>query len=300
MEINTTLLREKFTIRDITDEGHAPIIATSNRIVLPLVTAEGREPEVFVIRAHTMHSCIRMAAQILQSFIRVGPIMAREPAFDFDAAWSMSCSQHEVTHNLSRWVAVYCKGREVYAFGERHPFFDVIEKCDMKNPGNYDRALVIAEETFGQMGRSVSIGYESNIGMVLNVRPTVGRCGLIHRGPEKNSTFNFVAEPKEDRQVSATLCMNVCAALLEGLQLAYKIGIINDKLKLSLIDKFSTEGRVGQSALHRLADLNIEITSFENRMAVYFRPEKPEFPAMVSEAERHHRRKYEESRKTKY
>ena len=297
LEINTTLLREKFTIRDMESDGAAPIVATSNRLVLSLVTNEGQTPEVFVIRAHTMHCCIRMAAQMLQSFIRVGPIMARAPSFDFENAWHMSCSDYETAHNLARWIAIYTKGKEVYAFGARHPFFDVIEKCDSKNPGNYDRALVIAEETFGQMGRKVSIGYESNIGMVLNTKTGIGRCGLIHRGPERNSTFNFIVEPKEDTSVSPVLCMNVCAAFLEGLQLAYKIGIINDKLRLMLIDKSSTEAQLGHSALNRLADLTIEVDAFQNRMDVRFRPEKPEFPLAIRDAERFHRKMHEAKQK---
>ncbi len=299
MDINTTLLREKFIIRDIEREGDAPIVAMSNRLVLPLVMADGSEPESFVIRAQTMHSCIRMAAQILQSFLRAGPLMARAEPFDFEDAWGKSCSEHETAHNLARWVCVYMKGKEIFSFGARHPFFDVIEKCDSKNPGNYDRALVIAEETFGKMGKKVTISYDANIGMVLNVKPDIGRCGLIHRGPEKNATFNFLTEAKEEGGISPVLCLNVCAAFLEGLQLAYRVGIINDKIRLMLVEKFSTEGLICQSALKRLAELNIEVRSFENRMNVRFRPEKPEFSDMVTEAERFHRKMYE-SKKRQY
>ncbi len=293
LEVNTTLLREKFTIRDIEHEDQAPIVAMSNRFVLPLVTKAGQEPEVFVIRAQNMHCCIRMAAQILQSFIRTGPLMVRAEPFDFIEAWEKSCSEYENAHNLARWVVVYTKGKEVFSFGSRHPFFDVIERCDSKNPGNYDKALLIAEETFGKLGKKVSISYDANIGMVLNVKPEIGRCGLIHRGPEKNATFNFVTEPKEEGNVSPVLCMNVCAAFLEGLQLAYKIGMVNDKLRLMIIEKYSTEAKVGQAALKRLAELNIEVRSFENRMDVRYRPEKPEFSMMVIDAERFHRKTYE-------
>lgn len=293
MEINTTLLREKFVIRDTEREGEAPLVALSNRLALPLMTNKGEEAEVFVIRAQNMHTCIRMAAQILQSFLRTGPLMVRAESFDFEEAWERVCSEHEVTYNLARWICIYFKGREVFSFGPRHTFLDVIEKCDSKNPGNYDRALTIAEESFGKMGKKVSIAYEASIGMVLNVKPETGRCGLIHRGPEKNSTFNFVTEPKEDSVVSPVLCLNVCAAFLEGLQLAYKIGMTNDKLRLMIIEKFSTEAKFSQSALKRLAELNIEVRSFENRMEVRFRPEKPEFSTMVTEAERYHRKIYE-------
>lgn len=298
MEINTTLLREKFTIRDTDNEGNAPIVATSNRLVLPLVVGKAEESEVFVIRAQNMHCCIRMAAQILQTFQRMGPLLVRAEPYDFQAAWDRICSNYEVECNLARWLCVYHKGKEIFSTSPHHPFLDVIEKCDSKNPGNYDLAVRMAEETFTKMGKKVSITYESNIGMVLNVSPGTGRCGLIHRGPEKNSTFNFVAEAKGDR-VSPVMCMNVCAAFLEGIQLAFKIGTTNDKLRLMILDRGSTEVYHARLALVRMEELNAEVLTFENTFKVRFRPEKPEFHKIVTEAEKYHRRVYEARQRQK-
>ena len=70
---NTTLLREKFVIRDafankgkdLTGEK-APVIAMSNRMVIPLINSDGSVHEKFVIRAQNMHTCTRMAAKIVQ------------------------------------------------------------------------------------------------------------------------------------------------------------------------------------------------------------------------------------------
>lgn len=297
MEINTTLLREKFVLRDTDREGDAPILAISNRLVLPLVTRQGQDAEIFVLRAQNMHSCVRMAAQILQTFVRMGPLLVRAEPFDFAEAWGRVCSSHEVDYNPLRWVCVYNKGREIFSAGAHHPFLDVIEKCDSKNPGNYDRAVGLAEETFGKMGRKVSISYEANIGMVLNVNPEIGRCGLIHRGTEKSRTFNFITEPEEDRKVSPVMCMNVCAAFLEGIQLAFKVGLANDKLRLMLIEKFSTEAKQAQSALRRLAELNLEIKGFDNQSKIRYRPEEPEFSLIITDAERFHRKVFEANKK---
>lgn len=298
MEINTTLLREKFVIRDLDRGGDAPIVAVSNRFVLPLVTAQGKVAETFVIRAQNMHICIRMAAIILNSFQRVGPLLVRAEPFDFAAAWGRCCSDYEVACNLARWVCIYHKGKEIFAAGAHHMFLDVIEKCDAKNPGNYDRAVGIAEETFLGMGRKVAISYEANIGMVMHVKPDVGRCGLIHRGAERSSTFNFVVEPKRGEEgvnVSPVLCLNVCAAFLEGIQLAFKVGVAKDKLQLDLIDGASTEAKQARLAKFRLEEVNAEIGTFINQMDVRFRPEKPEFFTMISDAERYHRKIYEAS-----
>lgn len=293
LEINTTLFREKFIIRGIAQETNSSVVAAGNRLVLPLHAHDGHITETVVVRAQNMHTCLRMGGQIVQTYQKAGPIFSRPAPFNFADAWEKSCSDYENIHNPDRWVCVYYKGKEVYSFGERAAFLDVIEKCDTKNPGNYDQSVVVAEDTFKKMGKAVQIALESGIAAVLNLHDDLAKCGLIYRGVEKNSTFNFNATPKEDRKVSPFLCLSVCAAFLEGLQLAYKVGATNEKLRLAMIDKFSPEAVQSQAAIRRLADLNIEITSFENRLKTRFRPEKPEFSYMIADSERYWRKKYE-------
>ncbi len=292
-DLNTTLLREKFIIRDLDGVGAAPIVAVSNRLVLPLMNDKGQVSEVLVIRAQTMYSCIRVAAQLLRNFIYEGPLAIRAKSLNFPSIWDRVCAGYESSYNLARWVCVYHKGNEILSAGSRHSFLDIIEKCDAKNPGNYDRAVQIAEEAFLKMGRKVAISYESNIGMVMNVRPDMGRCGLVHRGPDKSSTFNFSVEPAAEKDVSPVMCLNVCAAYLEGLQLAYKAGVINDKLRLDLVDRSSSEFRMLQSAFHRLSELGNEIEVFDTQFDVKYRPDKPQFQDMIASAERNHRKMHE-------
>lgn len=286
VELNTTLLREKFTISDNLDDLSMPVVATSNRIPLMLLDASGQVSETFIIRAQNMHTTIRMAAQILQTFMRMGPLMARAEAYNFDEALVRILSDHESNYNPHRWVAVYNKGKIVFSVGEYHAFLDVIEKCDSINPGNYDRSVGIAEETFRKMGKDFSIQHESNIGMVIHVKPEIGRCGLVLRNPHKSTTFNFIAETKEEgTNVPPLTCLNACAAFLEGVQLAVRIGMVNEKLRLKKIEKFSAEVKDAQSALRRMAQLNVSVGEMENRFRVHYRPEKPEFSAIVKEAE---------------
>lgn len=291
MEVNTTLLREKFVIRDAENSGAPPMVAVSNRLSLALYDANGLLADTFIVRAQNMHTCLRMSARILQSFMLKGPILSHEPPFDFAEAWEKACSDYEISHNKNRWVAIYNKGNEVYSSGEPHSFLGIIEKCDSKNPNNYDQSVQMAEEAFSKMGRKVSISYEANIGMVLNVKSEIGRCGLVYRGVDKTSTFNFTTEPADTPKVSAVHCVNICACYLEGLQLAHHIGITNDKLKLELIQKFSPEDKQAEQALHRIAELGVEIQIFLSRYKLKFRPEQPEFSQAIIDAERAHRKK---------
>ena len=294
MEVNTTLLREKFVIRDTEDEAAEPVIAVSNRLALPMYDDHGDLVDTLVIRAQNMHGCLRMAAQILQSFLTHGPILSRIKPFDFETAWDKACSDYETFYSKFRWVAVYHKGTPIFTSGQLHSFLNVIEKCDSKNPGNYDRSVKIAEDAFIKMGRKISISYDANIGMVLNIKRDIGRCGLIYRGTEKNSTFNFTAESEVGETVSPVHCLNICACFLEGLQLSFLVGTTNDKLRTSIVKKFSMAEKQSEQAKLRIEDLNLELSTYDNRYKIKFRPERPEFSEAIIDAERYHHKNFDE------
>jgi hypothetical protein len=287
MDFNTTLLREKFIIRDVLNAvSDDALIATSNRISVNLIDERGVTVETIIVRAQNMHLCIRMASKILQSFQRSGPLLIREIPYDWADAWAHIIGAHERKHNNKRWVAVFAKGTCLFKEGAYHAFLDLIEKCDTVNPDNYDSSVRLAEDAFNQIGKNVSVDYEANIGLVVFVEKGQGRCGIILRNSERNSTFNFKLEATKERPVSAVQCMNVCAAFLEGIQLSFVIGMANEKERLGLLSKSDPDFVTAASARRRLGGLNAEIRTFENTMPVFYRPERPEFGELVSEAER--------------
>ncbi len=289
MELNTTLLRERFVIRDLDPHDATSaetLIAMSNRLVVPLRHPNGDVVETFIVRARVMHSAIRMAAQIIQTYQRSGPIMARQVPFNFKDGWDMTRTSHDEKYSDKPWICLYNNSKVVFSEGSYHPFLDVIEKCDSKNPGNYDGAVLIAEDTFKKMGRSVSISHNSNIGMVAHVNDEIGRCGLILRNPYKNTTFNFVAERKSsDFGVSPVQCLNVSAAFLEGIQISVRLGMNNELIAMGKANSNnSPEAFENISARKRLEEISTEINGFENMLDVRFRPERPDFAAIAKES----------------
>ncbi len=288
-DLNMSLLREKFTIRDSRGEdiaGH-PVTALSNRMVIPLHDDRGRKVETFIVRAQNMHSCARMASKIISSYQRMGPILNRPIPFDWDVTWDGMIEEYERQYNSARWICVYANGKLIYKSGSHHIFLDLIEKCDDENRDNYDNAVILAEKAFSKAGKVVTIEHDSNVALVLNVKAYEARCGIILRGAAKTATFNFIAETRDEENViNSANCLSVAASYLEGIQLAYVIGSINEKVKLGLLEQYSDDWRKAESARRRLGRLNAEIRSFENRLDVRYRPEKPEFGMIVEEAER--------------
>lgn len=292
-DFTTTLLREKFIIRDAFVETkpsrqrmeNPPVIALSNRMVLPLTYKNGSE--VLVVRAQNMHICARMAARIVQEFQDSGPLLDRPRPFDWKFAWLSITKGYESKFNPGRWVAIYHKGRLVYEDGEaaRHPFLDIIEQCDARNRDNYEQAVTVAEDAFRQAGKIVTIEHDSNIALVLNAEAAEIKCGVIVRAPNKTMTFNFTARPRAGRAVKISQCLSVSAAFLEGIQLAFQIGMIKQKQLYEMIDPASLDAEKGRESSQKLGRLNGAIQQFEQLAEVLYRPERPDFGAMIDEAQ---------------
>lgn len=288
MNFSTTLLREKFIIRDTKVDGGEPLVALSNRMVITLLDQRGKVSETFIIRSQVMHTCIRMSAKIIQTYMRSGPIMVRDEKYDFAEAWHDIIQDHERQFNNQIWVAVYNAGKLIFNSNAHHAFLDIIENCESRNTtGNYDTSVFLAEEIFAAKGKAVSIEHQADTGMVLDVKKERARCGLILRSPTKRTNFNYIAEVKEsETPLNPAQCLTIAAAFLEGIHLGFIIGRANERLRLNEISRYGEDDKKADSARRRLARLNAEIKTFEKHYEVNYRPERPEFPQVVIEAEK--------------
>lgn len=288
-EFNTSLLREKFIIRDAVPphaKDRVPVVALSNRLVLPLSTDDGTSSEEFVVRAQNMHTCARLGAQICREFQENGPLLTRRKGFDWKYAYLAITKGYEKKWNPNRWVAVYHKGRILFEDGEahRHPFLDIVEQCDARNRGDYEKAMIVAEDAFKQAGKLVTIEHDSNIALVMSVSKVEGKCGVMVRGPNHATTFNFTARPKAGRDVHPSQCLSAAAAFLEGVQLAFFVGLTQEKVKYELISNASEEARQGREAGEKIGRLNGAVQQFENLLDVSYRPDRPNMSQMIDDS----------------
>ena len=291
-DFSTSLLREKFIIHDpYADPGErkGPVVALSNRIVLDLKNDAGEIQESITIRAQNMHSCIRMGAKLLQSFRQGGLLLARANPYDWDAAWETTVNDYEQIYNPQRWVALYTKGRVLFEKGEHHPLLDVIEKCQAVNKGPYDDAVLMAEDAFKKTGKVVKLEYDGNVALVVNFQEREGRCGIILRGADRTTTFNFVASARATPGAQAfnhAQVLTTAAAFLEGIQMAFLVGMNDEKIRRGIIARPSPEEKQTREARRRLSRLNAEIANLESAYDVRYRPERPEFQSIIIDAEK--------------
>lgn len=263
------------------------VVALSNRLVLPLQSRNKETQETFVVRAQNMHSCVRLGAQIARDFQVNGSLLNRPLPFNWEQAWHTVTKGYEETWNKRQWACVYHNGKIIYETEKenRHLFLDVIEQCDARNKDTYDRSLAIAEDAFKHAGKLVTIQHDSNIALIVNVSKEEGKCGIILRGPDKTTTFNFtVRTDSVDHPLEISHCLSAAAAFLEGIQLAFFIGMTRQKLAYELISDSSEEALRAHDAAGQLSRVKKAIGQFEEMFTVHYRPEAPDFNDLTKEA----------------
>ncbi len=289
MHINTSLLREKFVIKEKTAGtsklAAQELCACSNRIVLDMKN-KGLDKETFVVRTDSMHLCSRMAGHILANYETRGPFATRLKYLRWGVMWNNVLSDYERRYNKSRWVAVYHKGKLVFEDGKHHAFFDIIEQFENKQDNTYSHSLIKAEEAFQNMGKKVIIDYSSNVALALVMNNKGGRCGTILRAPKKTTAFHYYIKPlKNNEKVVISQGLTSAADFLEGINLSYFIGITNARLKCGEINKYSDEFNQMRNARNRLKEINIKTDSLETRYSVRYRPERPMFDLIITQTE---------------
>ncbi|PZQ46921.1 MAG: hypothetical protein DI551_04320 [Micavibrio aeruginosavorus] len=288
-EFKTTLLREKFTLKDPSGDlsDTPPVVALSNRIVLPLTNPLNEPPETFVVRTQNMHSCTRLAGAIAKEYFERGAIMPRVMPFRWENLWRDVIKGYEKDWNPDIWCAIYHKGRVIFEEGARHPFLDIIEQCDAVNREDYGQSVSFAEKAFQQAGKAMKIDHDSNIALIVSVKDNEAKCGVILRGANRKTTFNYSVKPRKrgGDDVRIPTILTVSAAFLEGVQLAFSVGMTNRRRATGLLEKYSDEDRKGKRGAERLVNLSTAIEGLERKYVVQYRPDRPDFQQMVRDAE---------------
>lgn len=300
LSFNASMLREKFVIRDLTKPDSEEMVVTSNRLDIPLLNDAGEIIDNVIIRSKFMHHALRMAGFVLKEFEARGPFTNRTESIEFDESWGKLLSKYDKTFEKESWVALFIKGRCIYNSTKLHPFLDVIEQCDVKNPDDYDFSVAMAEEAFQKAGRDVKIDYSGTLGMVSTFKPGTGRCGLIFRNPNDTTTFNFMAEnqdKEEAAQIQPLHLILTAADFLEQIQLSFVIGFIEAKIeKRKLLEgedqeaseekskEEAEESKKAKRAHERISQLDDSIDVFEKTFNVRYRPEKPAYKNVINQS----------------
>lgn len=288
MDIDTSLLREKFVIEEQNTQNKKRVFKTtamSNRMVLHL-QAGTLTKESFVLRTNTMHSCTRLSSSMIGYYEQHGSIMLRENDIKWGEMWEDVQSDFDRRYNKDSWCAIYYKGKPIFSKGKYHTFFDVIEHCDFVGNSTYYKSIPIAEKAFAKAGKDIAIEHDSNIAMVTVGGKDGGRCSMLMRGADHSSTFHLSLSPKPHETLHVSQLFDSSACFLEGTQLCYIIGDVTERIEQGLIQKYSDDATKAKHAVEQLRTLEIYIDSMERRHRVRYRPERPNFELLIAASER--------------
>jgi hypothetical protein len=275
-DFNTSLVREKivFTEGVSSDESEKePVVIRSNRIFLKL--GNGPDAEKVVIRAQNMHTTLRIASRMLQTYYNQGALLSPEKVVNGDDLWESSLSGYEKDYNKECWCAIYINGRSIFKT-ITSPFVDVIEKCALLTLDNYDTAMNVTETALKKVGRDMHIQHNSNVAAVFTDHGDHMRCGVIHRSNKKDAAFNFTATNGQ-QPTRITQSMGATAAYLEAFNLRFVIDNIRHKIRSGEVKTVSHENSQIRAAIARQGAINRAILSFEEIYNVKYRPVKPDF-----------------------
>lgn len=282
-ELQTSLLREKFVIHG-PSAASKPVVALSNRMEIRMTDDAGKFPETIALRAQNMHSCARMAAQLILSYNKDGRILARRTAYDWPAACDRAQSEYEQAYNSQKWIAAYNRGSCVFSQGPRHAFFDIIEKRHAEIQKSYEDSIPAAEALFRKESGGGRIDYDGNVALKVSLEKKSSRIGVIVRAPDKTRTFSYSMTPAEGEDLDFAQCIGSAAAFLEGIQLAFMVGMNEEKLRTGAMERHSKDERMTREARRRLDRLDAEITALERACEVRYRPERPGFQDVLFDA----------------
>ncbi|MCC7305744.1 MAG: hypothetical protein IT558_05740 [Alphaproteobacteria bacterium] len=286
-QLHTSLLREKFVLyeRNADNITRAPVVALSNRMEISTDGLENSKAKKIIVRTQNMHSCVRMAARIGQTLAERGPAFIDDPNYNWKQLWDSVISDYEFTTNPQCWVALYSEGKKIFSEGDHHLFLGVIEKCHAKNNNRYEEAVALAEAAFQRKGKEVKIEYDANFALTAHLEEDGGRVGVILRGPLRTATFNFFARPKKQK-LRFQQCLWVAAAFLEGMQLAFTVGMNEEKAHKKQLERFAPEMKLVREGKQRLVQLTNEIDLLEESLDIKYRPERPEFKQIIEDSKK--------------
>ena len=284
---HSSLLREKFVVYDpdASRSKNEPVIALSNRMVVSLQKDPETPAEIYIIRTQNMHTCARLAGRLVNNFNNGGSLKNRAVPLDWPGLWESVLSDYERIYNDNIWVAIYYCGKPIFEKGGRHPLLDLIEKCDYQNERDYDFAIPMAEEALKQTGKVIKIDYDANVALVSTFEPKEGRCGVILRGADRTTTFNYIIIPNDEEPLNIPQSLITASAFLEGIQLAFTVGMDTFKTNVGIIARNSAEDKRRKDGKLRLSRLSSEVMSLDAIHNVRYRPERPNLERIVAEAE---------------
>lgn len=287
--LHASLIREKFELRPLETlngqtDNEPPVVAASNRISLNFKRSENKEPLKYVVRTHTMQSCLRMARLIIARSPICGVDKLESPSIPFEELWNKVLEQsYDKEVNADSWCVIYREGRPVFHEGNYHIFLDLIEKYADKNKSTYDQSPKLVQSAFKEAGKTVDIIHDSQIAAIIDVSEERSKCGIIMRSPMHTRTCNVTVSPHSSGSEHVLTALKLAADYLEGFHLSFIIGNKESQILLKKDHHVTTAKKRIKDLWDKIHQIENNAKDIENIVQIGYRPERPSFKSIVKD-----------------
>ena len=299
-EFSAQLTREKFLLLPKDkgeDEAQALTKAVGNRLEIELASKKDEAPEVFIIRAQNMQTCLRIGAHVAYHYFEFGdlPSTGRD-RFEWKHIFKSVTEVYEEKWNPEIWAVIYRRGRILFKAGtDYNPLLDIVEMCMAYEKIDYASAPHILESMFEKAGKPLKVSHDPEPALKLNGDPVEARLNIMRRGPKGREVLKMQIKKKEGREVRMSPCLTAGAAVIEAYQLGFFVAKVNEMMHHAMVTLSNPEAVQGDHASRRINRMEEALEEFEERYHVAYRPKPPNFEHFSKDVADHFDKLYAEA-----
>ncbi|GEO81214.1 hypothetical protein [Pararhodospirillum oryzae] len=273
-----SLFREKTTVHQIGGGRPGPIeegalVIRSNRIILELTTSVRKEQ--VVVRGQTVPSTLRVAALVVERFLRDPQIFHRDDPVDWEDLWVRKRSDYDRRFSPESWVSIHVDGRTLFATNGS----DAINLIEQVAHGEdlTDEIIRDATRALFSSAQDVVVQHESQTAVVFTPFATHLRAAVLERRGGRTGSFSASAFHGPEGKVRLGAFVNFVADLVEAVTLREFLERIRVQMEQSGQSSPPIPHDHLSAALGRKRQCAQFVAAFENAFKVQYRPERPEF-----------------------
>ncbi|MGB0697539.1 MAG: hypothetical protein ACPGOY_17945 [Rhodospirillaceae bacterium] len=272
-----TLFREKTSVHQFGDaavgmEQETSFVIRSNRIILEL--GASHRTQQAVIRGQNIPSTLRLAAMVVDRFLRDSQVFSGQSAVDWEELWSRKISDHERHFMNESWVSIHVDGNTLFQT-EGSEAIDYIEQVAMGEDLTDDIIKDATRMMFGSLEDAV-VQHESQTAVVFTPFSNHLRAAVLERRGGRTGSFSVSAFHQPDYKVRLGSFIAFVADLVEAVFLKDFLDRVRQMMEENNLRTPPVPHDQLASNLNRKRQCAQYVTAFERANKVQYRPERPE------------------------
>lgn len=215
-----SLFREKTSVHNFGERlsgggRRESFVLRSNRIILELMASHRKEQ--VVIRGRTVSDTLRLAALVVERFLRDPQVFHRDVPVDWVDLWDRKRSAYDRAYCPDSWVSIHVDGRAIFTT-QGSETVDLIEQV-AAGEDLTDEIIKDATRLMYESAEDVVVEHESQTAVVFTPFASHLRAAVLERRDGRTGSFSVSAFHGEGNKIRLGVFVNFVADLVEAVAL---------------------------------------------------------------------------------